>query len=75
MKPSAIFKERIADTRQKGQKVDNELAEHNTRNVYREQCIEEGQVSSLNADFQPVRGETSNISLQLFFSADKRLDR
>ena len=74
MKPTAIFKGTIADMRQQGQNIDYELAEQKSRAILRDQSVEEEQASRLFAGFQPVCGKSSNIVLQLFFTADDRLD-
>lgn len=54
MKPTAVFKGMIADTRQQGQIIDYELAERNTRAVICEQSVEEEQASGLVDNFMTV---------------------
>lgn len=51
MKPTAVFKGMIADTRQQGQIIDYKLAERNTRAVICEQSVEEEQASGLVDNF------------------------
>ena len=71
MKPTAIFKEMIADMRTQGQPIDYELAERNTRAAIREQSVEEEQASRLVDGFQPVCGIHLDIVLRPFFDAKR----
>lgn len=66
MKPTAIFKGLIADTRKQGQIVDYELAERDTRAVACEQSIEEELASRLVDSFKLVSAISPSISLRLF---------